>query len=210
MNNFRIIARNSLRRRDYSLRSPPSRSFCNLSQESNRWVVLSCWCVPSFAHCLSTWLWVYEKKHRPSYGIAFDIDGVILLGSSPVGGSPGALRRLYDDSGISTLFNFRKFIKALEKYPSLNVLRFVYREVYLCLFLMSLRFLLKVLWRYLSYSWLMVRSYIQLLNIFLSCFALIISMKIIWLPMTGGGLPESERASEMTHLLGVPVSPFQV
>ncbi|CAG7870012.1 unnamed protein product [Brassica rapa] len=108
MNNFRIIARNSLRRRDFSLRSPPSRSFCNLSQESN----------------------------RASYGIAFDIDGVILLGSSPVGGSPAALRRLYDDSG---------------------------------------------------------------------------ALKIPFLFLTnGGGLPESKRASEMTHLLGVPVSPFQM
>lgn len=28
--------------------------------------------------------------------------------------------------------------------------------------------------------------------------------------MTGGGLPESARASEMSHLLGVHVSPLQV
>ncbi|XP_031372181.1 uncharacterized protein YKR070W-like isoform X1 [Punica granatum] len=34
-----------------------------------------------------------------SFGIAFDIDGVILRGRVPVGGSPQALRRLYDDSG---------------------------------------------------------------------------------------------------------------
>ncbi|KAF8051699.1 hypothetical protein N665_1682s0004 [Sinapis alba] len=107
MNNLRIIARNSLRRRDFSLRSP-SRSLCNLSTKSN----------------------------RPSYGIAFDIDGVILLGSSPVGGSPGALRRLYDDSG---------------------------------------------------------------------------ALKIPFLFLTnGGGLPESKRASEMSHLLDVPVSPLQM
>ncbi|GMG99373.1 hypothetical protein Nepgr_001213 [Nepenthes gracilis] len=36
---------------------------------------------------------------RPSFGIAFDIDGVILRGRVPIGGSPLALRRLYDESG---------------------------------------------------------------------------------------------------------------
>ncbi|KAM7499205.1 hypothetical protein LguiA_023619 [Lonicera macranthoides] len=42
----------------------------------------------------STWY-----SHRPSFGIAFDIDGVILGGRTPIGGSPRALRRLYADSG---------------------------------------------------------------------------------------------------------------
>ncbi|CAN8255009.1 unnamed protein product [Cochlearia groenlandica] len=107
MNHLRSFARKSLRRRVLSLRSP-SRLFCNLSPESN----------------------------RSSYGVAFDIDGVILLGSSPVGGSPGALRRLYDDSG---------------------------------------------------------------------------ALKIPFLFLTnGGGLPESKRASELSRLLGVDVSPLQV
>ncbi|KAJ8631470.1 hypothetical protein MRB53_024793 [Persea americana] len=36
---------------------------------------------------------------RPSFGIAFDIDGVILRGREPVGGSQFALTRLYDDCG---------------------------------------------------------------------------------------------------------------
>uniref|UniRef100_A0A3B6HS97 Uncharacterized protein n=1 Tax=Triticum aestivum TaxID=4565 RepID=A0A3B6HS97_WHEAT len=36
---------------------------------------------------------------RPSFGIAFDIDGVILRGRSPIGGSPQAIRRLYSDDG---------------------------------------------------------------------------------------------------------------
>ncbi|KAL3750727.1 hypothetical protein ACJRO7_011683 [Eucalyptus globulus] len=40
-----------------------------------------------------------SQSDRPSFGIAFDIDGVVLLGHIPVGGSPRALRRLYDDSG---------------------------------------------------------------------------------------------------------------
>ncbi|KAK7272111.1 hypothetical protein RJT34_28515 [Clitoria ternatea] len=40
-----------------------------------------------------------HRSQRPSFGIAFDIDGVILLGNSPVGGSPAALRRLYDATG---------------------------------------------------------------------------------------------------------------
>ncbi|CAI9778807.1 unnamed protein product [Fraxinus pennsylvanica] len=34
-----------------------------------------------------------------SFGIAFDIDGVILRGNIPIGGSSRALQRLYDDSG---------------------------------------------------------------------------------------------------------------
>ncbi|KAK4775264.1 hypothetical protein SAY86_010199 [Trapa natans] len=38
---------------------------------------------------------------RSSFGIAFDIDGVILRGQVPVGGSPQALGRLYDDSGAT-------------------------------------------------------------------------------------------------------------
>ncbi|XP_039173841.1 uncharacterized protein YKR070W-like [Eucalyptus grandis] len=40
-----------------------------------------------------------SQSDRPSFGIAFDIDGVVLLGHTPIGGSPRALRRLYDDSG---------------------------------------------------------------------------------------------------------------
>jgi hypothetical protein len=36
---------------------------------------------------------------RYSFGIAFDIDGVVLRGRVPIGGSPQALRRLYGDSG---------------------------------------------------------------------------------------------------------------
>ncbi|GLT43270.1 hypothetical protein SLA2020_172320 [Shorea laevis] len=40
-----------------------------------------------------------STRSRPAFGIAFDIDGVLLLGHSPVGGSPRALKRLYDDSG---------------------------------------------------------------------------------------------------------------
>ncbi|KAI6685732.1 hypothetical protein NL676_031645 [Syzygium grande] len=40
-----------------------------------------------------------SQSDRPSFGIAFDIDGVVLLGHAPVGGSPRALQRLYDESG---------------------------------------------------------------------------------------------------------------
>uniref|UniRef100_A0A6N2M0V3 Uncharacterized protein n=1 Tax=Salix viminalis TaxID=40686 RepID=A0A6N2M0V3_SALVM len=40
-----------------------------------------------------------EQKRRSSFGIAFDIDGVLLRGKDPIGGSPQALRRLYGDSG---------------------------------------------------------------------------------------------------------------
>ncbi|CAJ1956034.1 unnamed protein product [Sphenostylis stenocarpa] len=40
-----------------------------------------------------------HRSERPSFGISFDIDGVVLLGNSPVGGSPGALRKLYGVDG---------------------------------------------------------------------------------------------------------------
>ncbi|KAM0009986.1 putative HAD-superfamily hydrolase, subfamily IIA, HAD superfamily [Helianthus debilis subsp. tardiflorus] len=40
---------------------------------------------------------LHSAPKRPSFGIAFDIDGVILRGRSPVGDSPKALKRLYDD-----------------------------------------------------------------------------------------------------------------
>lgn len=38
---------------------------------------------------------------RPSFGIAFDIDGVILRGRSPIGGAPRAIRRLYSEDGTA-------------------------------------------------------------------------------------------------------------
>ncbi|XP_021888648.1 uncharacterized protein YKR070W-like, partial [Carica papaya] len=44
-----------------------------------------------------------NHRKRPSFGIAFDIDGVILRGRLPIGGSPQALRRLYGDSASRNL-----------------------------------------------------------------------------------------------------------
>ncbi|KAK8918783.1 hypothetical protein KSP39_PZI021219 [Platanthera zijinensis] len=73
---------------------------------------------------------------RPSFGISFDIDGVLIRGGKAIGGSPQALRRLYGDDGT-----------------------------------------LKI-------------PYIFLTN--------------------GGGVPESKRASELSELLGVQISPLQV
>ncbi|KAJ6842664.1 uncharacterized protein M6B38_297965 [Iris pallida] len=73
---------------------------------------------------------------RPSFGIAFDIDGVILRGRNPIGGSPQAIRRLYADDG---------------------------------------------------------------------------TLKIPFIFLTnGGGVPESKRATELSGLLGVQISPLQV
>ncbi|XP_021809154.1 uncharacterized protein YKR070W isoform X1 [Prunus avium] len=40
-----------------------------------------------------------SQSKPPSFGIAFDIDGVVLRSEAPIGGSPQVLRRLYDDSG---------------------------------------------------------------------------------------------------------------
>ncbi|PON64313.1 HAD-superfamily hydrolase, subfamily IIA, CECR [Trema orientale] len=42
---------------------------------------------------------IHSRLERPSFGIAFDIDGVILRGRVPIGGSPQAMRRLYGESG---------------------------------------------------------------------------------------------------------------
>ncbi|KAJ0764276.1 putative HAD-superfamily hydrolase, subfamily IIA, HAD superfamily [Helianthus annuus] len=44
---------------------------------------------------------LHSAPQRPSFGIAFDIDGVILRGRSPIGDSPKALKRLYDDDSGS-------------------------------------------------------------------------------------------------------------
>ncbi|XP_038895489.1 uncharacterized protein YKR070W [Benincasa hispida] len=47
----------------------------------------------SFSH-------ISSQFTRPTFGIAFDIDGVLLRGDAPIGGSPQALRKLYEDSGV--------------------------------------------------------------------------------------------------------------
>ncbi|KAK9940292.1 hypothetical protein M0R45_016960 [Rubus argutus] len=41
----------------------------------------------------------FSQSKPSSFGIAFDIDGVVLRSEIPIGGSPQAIRRLYDDSG---------------------------------------------------------------------------------------------------------------
>ena len=43
---------------------------------------------------------------RPSFGIAFYVDGVVLRGRVPIGGSPQTFRRLYEDSGTSQNYSF--------------------------------------------------------------------------------------------------------
>ncbi|XP_009783272.1 mitochondrial hydrolase YKR070W-like [Nicotiana sylvestris] len=41
----------------------------------------------------------HSLSNPASFGIAFDIDGVLLRGNIPIGSSPQALKSLYDDSG---------------------------------------------------------------------------------------------------------------
>ncbi|KAJ3699473.1 hypothetical protein LUZ61_003178 [Rhynchospora tenuis] len=78
----------------------------------------------------------FPPPPRPSFGIAFDIDGVIIGGSAPIGGSPQAIQRLYARDG---------------------------------------------------------------------------TLRIPFLFLTnGGGVPESKRASQLSKLLGVNISPLQV
>ncbi|XP_060174479.1 mitochondrial hydrolase YKR070W isoform X2 [Lycium barbarum] len=43
---------------------------------------------------------LHSSSNPASFGIAFDIDGVLLRGSNPIGASPRALKRLYDHAGI--------------------------------------------------------------------------------------------------------------
>ncbi|CDP08956.1 unnamed protein product [Coffea canephora] len=85
---------------------------------------------------------LHAPTQPPSFGIAFDIDGVLLRGETSIGGSPQALRRLYYHSANSCS------ISAL-KVP-----------------------------------------YVFLTN--------------------GGGVPESERAKELSKQLGVDILPLQV
>ncbi|PWA74039.1 hydrolase family protein / HAD-superfamily protein [Artemisia annua] len=54
-------------------------------------------------------------KSRGSFGIAFDIDGVILRGTNPIGNSPNALKRLYNNHSEKTKilrkrFNLKRFV----------------------------------------------------------------------------------------------------
>ncbi|CDP04328.1 unnamed protein product [Coffea canephora] len=46
---------------------------------------------------LSFWNCHSSSRCTSSFGIAFDIDGVILRGQNPIGNSPAALKRLYHD-----------------------------------------------------------------------------------------------------------------
>ncbi|XP_057954778.1 uncharacterized protein YKR070W-like isoform X2 [Malania oleifera] len=58
---------------------------------------------PLFSIISRSFSQLLSHSRRPSFGIAFDIDGVILRGNTPIGGSPQALKRLYDDSGTLTI-----------------------------------------------------------------------------------------------------------
>ncbi|KAH0659681.1 hypothetical protein KY289_028429 [Solanum tuberosum] len=42
---------------------------------------------------------LHSSSNPASFGVAFDIDGVLLRGSNPIGGAPRALKRFYDDYG---------------------------------------------------------------------------------------------------------------
>ncbi|CAL1355874.1 unnamed protein product [Linum trigynum] len=83
-----------------------------------------------FAHLSSQSTEKRRPPPRRNFGIAFDIDGVIFRSESPIGGSPQALKRLYDeDSGaiwIPYVFltnggGFRESIRALELSTLLGI-----------------------------------------------------------------------------------------
>ncbi|XP_059455907.1 uncharacterized protein YKR070W-like [Corylus avellana] len=69
------------------------RSVFRVSQSRNRAPLLL---LPQASRSFSQ---IQSKPERSSFGIAFDIDGVVLRGRVPIGGSAQALRRLYGDSG---------------------------------------------------------------------------------------------------------------
>ncbi|KAL8129879.1 hypothetical protein V2J09_019034 [Rumex salicifolius] len=52
-----------------------------------------------FSSCSRYFSQLSSLHQPPCFGIAFDIDGVLLRGNTPIGGSPRALRRLYGDTG---------------------------------------------------------------------------------------------------------------
>ncbi|KAF3792117.1 hypothetical protein EJ110_NYTH12374, partial [Nymphaea thermarum] len=112
--------RNDAHARPTHSSTPPSKGFCfvfqglggegfDLSTEkeprrgmrfSSAFAALRCRCkrrpFVSFSprRCFSSY-----PPPRPSFGIAFDIDGVLIRGQTPIAGAPEALRRLYSDSG---------------------------------------------------------------------------------------------------------------
>ncbi|KAL9416106.1 hypothetical protein AB3S75_039325 [Citrus x aurantiifolia] len=53
----------------------------------------------SFSTASRSFSQLSSQSQRPSFGIAFDIDGVVLSGNTPIGGSNKALKRLYQHSG---------------------------------------------------------------------------------------------------------------
>ncbi|GAB4824296.1 hypothetical protein Ancab_040292 [Ancistrocladus abbreviatus] len=54
---------------------------------------------PLFALLSRSLSQIRSLSQLPCFGIAFDIDGVLLRGRTPIDGSPRALKRLYDHSG---------------------------------------------------------------------------------------------------------------
>ncbi|CAI0541920.1 unnamed protein product [Linum tenue] len=79
---YRTLAK-AVRRRTASSISPPPQPPLVLSR--------------SFAHLSSEFAGKRRSPPRRHFGIAFDIDGVIFRSESPIGGSPQALKRLYDE-----------------------------------------------------------------------------------------------------------------
>ncbi|CAN1257915.1 Uncharacterized protein YKR070W [Linum perenne] len=82
----------------------------------NYWAPLLLNCPPSrcFSRLQSNHL---QQLPRSSFGIAFDIDGVILGGRDPIGGSPRALRRLYGDSAVQIDVAYYVLIAGCLKVP---------------------------------------------------------------------------------------------
>ncbi|KAG5566838.1 hypothetical protein RHGRI_002398 [Rhododendron griersonianum] len=130
---------------------------------------------------------------RPSFGVAFDIDGVILRGNAPIGGSPRALGRLYDDS--IGMFWEKKLLRYL-RILALTCIVFVGIKGELTLLLFCGNPAGKML---------TCKKKKQT-----DCY-LLGTLKVPYVFLTnGGGVPESKRALELEKQLGVNILSSQV
>ncbi|KAH0468628.1 hypothetical protein IEQ34_001860 [Dendrobium chrysotoxum] len=102
-----VKALSSRFRRLYSHLRPQGRRFSLSDPELLRFISITAICFRCWIHLLTIC--------RPSFGIAFDIDGVIIRGGNPIGGSPQALSRLHAEDGRE---GFLKSYACLNSFPN--------------------------------------------------------------------------------------------
>ncbi|KAG6391057.1 hypothetical protein SASPL_148805 [Salvia splendens] len=121
-----------------------------------------------------------QPASASSFGVAFDIDGVILHGANPIGNSRRALRKFYNDSGSL-------------KIPLLFLTNGRYSKSSYVSFCASIWNLTACLCEEKQDSLLLYRKQVKYHPL-----------------IVGGGIPESRRALELSDILGVKILPSQV